>query len=103
MPEEFNSMSTGKVLLVRRFDRGADGTRVHVEDVAQLFGRYPSEKYTLRASIPDAALTGSFRGLASSYGRAIPSSFSRASIHFHSSLLEANRSRRVAPLRLTRS
>jgi hypothetical protein len=66
MPEEFNSMSTGKVLLVRRFDRGADGTRVRIKDFAQLFGRYPSEKDTLRASIPDAALAGSFRGLASS-------------------------------------
>jgi serine/threonine-protein kinase HipA len=46
IPEEFNTMSTGKVLLVRRFDRGADGTRVHMEDFAQVFGRYPSEKYT---------------------------------------------------------
>jgi hypothetical protein len=45
MPEEFNSMSTGKVLLVRRFDHSADGTSVHLEDVAQLFGRYPPEKY----------------------------------------------------------
>jgi serine/threonine-protein kinase HipA len=27
MPEEFNSMSTGKTLLVRRFDHGADETR----------------------------------------------------------------------------
>jgi serine/threonine-protein kinase HipA len=26
MPEQFNSMSAGKVLLVRHFDRGADGT-----------------------------------------------------------------------------
>jgi hypothetical protein len=66
MPDEFNSMSTGKVLLVRRFDRGADGTRVHVDGFAQLFGRYPSEKYTLRTSVTDAALAGSFRGLASS-------------------------------------
>ena len=46
IPEEFNTMSTGKVLLVRRFDRGADGTRIHMEDFAQVFGRYPSEKYT---------------------------------------------------------
>lgn len=45
IPEEFNTMSTGKVLLVRRFDRGTDGTRVHMEDFAQVFGRYPSEKY----------------------------------------------------------
>jgi serine/threonine-protein kinase HipA len=46
IPEEFNTIATGKVLLVRRFDRGADGTRVHMEDFAQVFGRYPSEKYT---------------------------------------------------------
>lgn len=46
IPEEFNTMSTGKVLLIRRFDRGADGARVHMEDFAQVFGRYPSEKYT---------------------------------------------------------
>lgn len=46
IPEEFNTMSTGKVLLVRRFDREASGARVHMEDFAQVFGRYPSEKYT---------------------------------------------------------
>lgn len=46
IPEEFNTMSTGKVLLVRRFDRLASGARVHMEDFAQVFGRYPTEKYT---------------------------------------------------------
>lgn len=46
IPEEFNTMSTGKILLVRRFDREASGARVHMEDFAQVFGRYPSEKYT---------------------------------------------------------
>lgn len=46
IPEEFNTMSRGKVLLVRRFDREASGARVHMEDFAQVFGRYPSEKYT---------------------------------------------------------
>lgn len=46
IPEEFNTMSTGKVLLVRRFDREASGARVHMEDFAQVFGRSPSEKYT---------------------------------------------------------
>lgn len=46
IPEEFNTMSTGKVLLVRRFDREASGARVHMEDFSQVFGRYPSEKYT---------------------------------------------------------
>lgn len=46
IPEEFNTMSTGKILLVRRFDREASGARAHMEDFAQVFGRYPSEKYT---------------------------------------------------------
>lgn len=46
IPEEFNIMSRGKVLLVRRFDRDASGARVHMEDFAQVFGRYPSEKYS---------------------------------------------------------
>lgn len=46
IPEEFNTMSTGKILLVRRFDREANGARVHMEDFVQVFGRYPSEKYT---------------------------------------------------------
>jgi serine/threonine-protein kinase HipA len=45
VPEEFNIMSSGKVLLVRRFDRTPNGARVHTEDFAQVFGRYPSEKY----------------------------------------------------------
>lgn len=45
VPEEFNVLSTGKVLLVQRFDRGADAKRIHMEDFAQVFGRYPSQKY----------------------------------------------------------
>jgi serine/threonine-protein kinase HipA len=45
IPEEFNTLSTGRALLVRRFDRGTGGERIHIEDFAQVFGRYPSEKY----------------------------------------------------------
>ncbi|UWU82852.1 type II toxin-antitoxin system HipA family toxin [Bradyrhizobium yuanmingense] len=45
IPEEFNTVSTGKVLLVKRFDRGPDGRRIHIEDFAQVFGRQPSKKY----------------------------------------------------------
>lgn len=44
LPEE--SRALGKVALaVERFDRGADRTRVHMEDFAQLFGLYPDDKY----------------------------------------------------------
>ena len=45
IPEEFNTLSTGKVLLVKRFDRGANSTRIHIEDFAQIFGLPPSRKY----------------------------------------------------------
>lgn len=45
IPEEFATTANGKVLLVRRFDRGDDGGRIHIEDFAQVFGVYPSQKY----------------------------------------------------------
>jgi serine/threonine-protein kinase HipA len=45
IPPEFNTLSTGRVLLVRRFDR-TDAGRVHIEDFAQVFGVQPRFKYT---------------------------------------------------------
>lgn len=45
IPEEFDTLSDGKVLLVKRFDRGQGGLRRHIEDFAQVFGLYPSRKY----------------------------------------------------------
>jgi serine/threonine-protein kinase HipA len=45
IPEEFETLSDGKVLLVKRFDRGLSGQRIHIEDFAQVFGVYPSRKY----------------------------------------------------------
>lgn len=45
IPKEFETLSDGKVLLVKRFDRGASGERIHIEDFAQVFGVYPSRKY----------------------------------------------------------
>lgn len=45
IPEEFETLSDGKVLLVKRFDRAAGGTRIHIEDFAQVFGINPSRKY----------------------------------------------------------
>ncbi|WP_426230590.1 type II toxin-antitoxin system HipA family toxin [Pararhizobium sp. DWP3-4] len=45
IPEEFRTLSDGKVLLVRRFDRAITGERIHIEDFAQVFGIYPSRKY----------------------------------------------------------
>jgi serine/threonine-protein kinase HipA len=34
-----------KAFVARRFDRLDDGTRVHIEDFAQVFGLYPERKY----------------------------------------------------------
>jgi serine/threonine-protein kinase HipA len=31
---------------VRRFDRGAEGARIHMEDFAQVFGLFPEQKYS---------------------------------------------------------
>lgn len=45
IPKEFDTLSDGKVLLVKRFDRDAGGVRIHIEDFAQVFGVYPSRKY----------------------------------------------------------
>lgn len=45
IPEDFDTLSDGKVLLIRRFDRGPQDERIHIEDFAQVFGVYPSRKY----------------------------------------------------------
>jgi serine/threonine-protein kinase HipA len=44
LPEDVSRVG-GQALAIRRFDRQADGTRVHMEDFAQVFGIYPEEKY----------------------------------------------------------
>jgi serine/threonine-protein kinase HipA len=36
VPEEFAGLTEGQVLLVKRFDRGPDGQRIHMEDFAQI-------------------------------------------------------------------
>jgi len=48
LPEE--AANVGKLALaVQRFDRRADGSRVHMEDFAQVFGLYPDDKYGHRS------------------------------------------------------
>jgi serine/threonine-protein kinase HipA len=39
----------GSALLVRRFDRGVDGARVHIEDFNQIYRQAPKMKYDNRA------------------------------------------------------
>lgn len=58
IPEEFETLSDGKVLLVKRFDRAANGVRIQIEDFAQVFGIYPSRKYEGAAYHDIAAALG---------------------------------------------
>lgn len=44
LPEEISAMS-GKAFVIERFDRLSDGSAVHMEDFAQIFGVYPKDKY----------------------------------------------------------
>lgn len=44
LPEEIGKLS-GHAFAIERFDRLGDGTPVHIEDFAQVFGVYPEEKY----------------------------------------------------------
>lgn len=44
LPEGIGRLE-GAAYAVRRFDRTADGERVHMEDFAQVFGVYPDDKY----------------------------------------------------------
>ncbi|MDE2782421.1 MAG: HipA domain-containing protein [Gemmatimonadota bacterium] len=53
LPPAFGT-GTGQALAVRRFDRLDDGTRVHIEDFAQILGAHPEQKY-LRAGYREIA------------------------------------------------
>ena len=49
----------GQALAIERFDRLGDGTRVHVEDFAQIFGVYPEDKYRKASASNIANVIGS--------------------------------------------
>ncbi len=44
LPENIISMKS-KAIAIKRFDRGDDGQRIHMEDFAQVFGLFPNNKY----------------------------------------------------------
>ena len=44
LPEDAGQLK-GMALAVERFDRAADGRRIHIEDFAQVFGVFPEAKY----------------------------------------------------------
>ena len=46
LPKEFGQAGT-YAFAIKRFDRATDGTSIHIEDFAQVFGVYPDKKYRL--------------------------------------------------------
>jgi serine/threonine-protein kinase HipA len=57
----------GKALVVQRFDRGANGEPIHMEDFAQVFGLYPDDKYRHRSYANIAAVLWAETGEAGTY------------------------------------
>ena len=48
----------GQALAIERFDRLSDGTQIHIEDFAQIFGLYPEDKYRKASSMNIATVIG---------------------------------------------
>jgi serine/threonine-protein kinase HipA len=55
LPEQAHTVES-KALAVKRFDRLPDGTRVHMEDFAQVFGEFPNNKYKFHSYANIAAV-----------------------------------------------
>jgi serine/threonine-protein kinase HipA len=45
LPEAFRALARGHAYAVKRFDRPSNGGRVHIEDLNQVVGQWPAEKY----------------------------------------------------------
>lgn len=61
LPHEMREWS-GQALAARRFDRPAQGRRVHMEDFAQVFGQFPESKYDNRSYANIAAVLATVAG-----------------------------------------
>jgi serine/threonine-protein kinase HipA len=55
LPEQAHTVE-GKALAVKRFDRLPDGSPVHMEDFAQVFGEFPNNKYKFHSYANIAAV-----------------------------------------------
>ncbi len=55
LPEDAGRIE-GKALAIKRFDRGPNGKRIHMEDFAQVFGLFPDDKYKKRSYANIAAV-----------------------------------------------
>ena len=52
----------GQAFAIERFDRLTDGTAVHIEDFAQVFGVYPADKYSKATAMNIATVIGAEGG-----------------------------------------
>ncbi len=52
----------GQAFAIERFDRLTDGTAVHMEDFAQVFGVYPADKYSKATAMNIATVIGAEGG-----------------------------------------
>ncbi|HWC19227.1 MAG TPA: type II toxin-antitoxin system HipA family toxin [Terriglobales bacterium] len=66
LPPDVGAMK-GRALVVQRFDRGAAGEHIHMEDFAQVFGLYPEDKFRRRSYANIAAVLWAEAGEASTY------------------------------------
>lgn len=57
LPSGIESLK-GSAFAIQRFDRLPDGSSVHIEDFAQVFGLYPAEKYGKASAMNIAAVIG---------------------------------------------
>ena len=57
LPEGIGALE-GQALAIQRFDRLEDGTAVHIEDFAQVFGVYPHDKYKKASAANIAQVIG---------------------------------------------
>ena len=55
LPKDVESLK-GQAIAVERFDRLSDGSLVHIEDFAQVFGVYPEKKYDKASYVNIAAV-----------------------------------------------
>ena len=62
LPENLGNFAGVQALAVRRFDRGTGGARIHMEDLAQVFGVFRHDKYKKVGSARIAELIGQILG-----------------------------------------
>jgi serine/threonine-protein kinase HipA len=58
LPSGLGQLREHEAIAVERFDRHPDGTRVHMEDFAQVFDLYPANKYKKASSMNIAWVLG---------------------------------------------